>query len=189
MNIKYLSCAETAKRLRRALKTCFPGVKFSVRSKTYSGGGSITVYWWDGPAADDVERVAMIFEGACFDGMIDLKTANEHWLLPDGSVTWARTNVGHSFEQAEVYDKPEPEAILVRLGADFVFCARRLTAAFLEPYARSVAQRWGHAIPVILQESREKGLEISAWANWPSTSEYEGARRELHHMIQQTAAE
>lgn len=37
---KYLSCAETAKLLRQALKESFPGVKFSVRSSVYSGGAN-----------------------------------------------------------------------------------------------------------------------------------------------------
>lgn len=36
--MRYLSCAETAKLVRQALKEAFPGVKFGVRSSTYSGG-------------------------------------------------------------------------------------------------------------------------------------------------------
>ncbi len=39
----YLSCAETAKMIRQVLKESFPGVKFSVKSSTYSMGASITV--------------------------------------------------------------------------------------------------------------------------------------------------
>ena len=45
METKYLSCAETAKLVRTALKKNFPGVKFSVRSSVYSGGASIDVSW------------------------------------------------------------------------------------------------------------------------------------------------
>ena len=40
---KYFTCAETAKLIRQSLKEAFPGVKFSVRSSTYSGGASIDV--------------------------------------------------------------------------------------------------------------------------------------------------
>lgn len=43
MATKYLSCAETAKLIRQALKEAFPDMKFGVRSKTYSGGASIDV--------------------------------------------------------------------------------------------------------------------------------------------------
>jgi hypothetical protein len=46
---QYLSCAETAKLVRKVLKTAFQGVKFSVRSDTYSGGASIDIRWTDGP--------------------------------------------------------------------------------------------------------------------------------------------
>lgn len=93
---KYLSCAETAKLVRQALKESFPGVKFSVRSDVYSGGASIRVRYLDGPALGMVESVAKFFEGAYFDGMIDYKGSRTHKL--DGE--------------------------LVHLGANFVFVDR-----------------------------------------------------------------
>lgn len=44
MNTKrYVSVADMAKELRKALKAAFPGQKFSVTSKSYSGGASIHV--------------------------------------------------------------------------------------------------------------------------------------------------
>jgi len=67
------TCAETAKLIRAALKQHFPGVKFSVRSSTYSGGASIRVRWNFGPREKDVDRIAKRFSGATFDGMQDLK--------------------------------------------------------------------------------------------------------------------
>jgi len=69
----YVSCADTAKLIRKALKESFPGVKFSVRSKTYSGGASINIGYEDGPTNDMVKSVISPFEGAYFDGMIDYK--------------------------------------------------------------------------------------------------------------------
>ena len=69
-DVHYLTCAETAKLVRTALRESFPGVKFSVRAKTYSGGASISVWWTDGPMRADVEAVARQFEAADFDGMI-----------------------------------------------------------------------------------------------------------------------
>ena len=96
---EFLSAAETAKLLRQALAQAFPGVKFRVRSKTYSGGASIDVDWLEGPAHDEVDRVAQRFSGATFDGMIDLKEYKPAVEL-----------AGH--------DRP------VHFGADFVFCRR-----------------------------------------------------------------
>lgn len=77
---KYIGVADVAKLLRKALKESFPGVKFSVRSKSYSGGSSISVSYVDGPSVGLVESVAKMFEGAYFDGMIDYKGSVNHRL-------------------------------------------------------------------------------------------------------------
>lgn len=113
---KYLSVADTAKLVRQALKAAFPGVKFSVRSDSYSGGASIRVRWTDGPTVKVVEAVTNRYRGADFDGMQDLKTYREDTLiaLSDGSV----------------------EA--VHFGADFIFGERDLSEGYLaelEPLA------------------------------------------------------
>ena len=94
--VEYLTCAETAKLIRKALKEEFPKVKFSVRSSTYSGGASIRVNWIDGPLEKAVEAVAGAFAGATFDGMIDLKSHHDS----------------------------EYEGRTVSFGADYVFCSR-----------------------------------------------------------------
>jgi hypothetical protein len=111
---QYLSCAETTQLVRRALLEVFPGTKFSVRSRVYSGGASIDVSWKDGPRRERVERLAKNYEGADFDGMQDLKTYHDTVLAgPNG-------------------------ARLVHFGADFVFCSRTLT---LEQELTEQAQR------------------------------------------------
>jgi hypothetical protein len=69
---KYISVTDTAKMLRKDLKSTFPGVKFSVRSKSYAGGASIDVHWTDGPTESQVNRVLYRYSGATFDGMRDL---------------------------------------------------------------------------------------------------------------------
>jgi hypothetical protein len=96
-----LSVAETAKLVRAELKREFPGVKFSVRSSSYSGGASIDVRWTDGPTGKDVDRVLKPYEGARFDGMTDLKYGADHWLCP---VHGARTAAifGNSYDSDSV---------------------------------------------------------------------------------------
>ncbi|MDP3554840.1 LPD29 domain-containing protein [Methylocystis sp.] len=115
---RYLSCADTAKLIRRALKEAFPEVKFSVRSHVYSGGASINVGWTDGPTTKQVERVAKTFEGAYFDGMTDYKGG--YSCAIDG----------------------EP----VSFGADFVFCNRDVSAdqemKAADIFARTPRTRW-----------------------------------------------
>jgi len=127
---RYLTAAETAKLLRPALAANFPGVKFSVRSDTYSMGASIRVHWTDGPRTWQVEKVARRFEGADFDGSIDLKTSRQHWLTPDGKVGFAHTSgsEGSMGYIPETFGDPiGPQVELVHLGADSVSCSRTVT--------------------------------------------------------------
>jgi Large polyvalent protein associated domain 29 len=114
MSREYVSCADTAKLIRAALKEALSGVKFSVQSKTYSGGASITVGWVDGPNEAQVKAVAGRFAGATFDGMIDLKS----------SVT-------------SLYNGKE-----VRFGADFVFYRREFSDAAVEKAIDSVFAKY-----------------------------------------------
>lgn len=115
MTRKYLSCAETAKLVRQALKESFPGVTFGVRSKTYSGGASITVHWIDGPTSGQVDAVAKRFEGASFDGMIDLKSYH------DGMLDGQR----------------------VHFGADYVFTERKHSAEAMRRALDIIGAKWG----------------------------------------------
>lgn len=59
-----LSTAETAKEVRKALKSSFPGIKFSVRISIYANGSSISVTWTDGPTEQAIKEVTCEFEGA-----------------------------------------------------------------------------------------------------------------------------
>jgi hypothetical protein len=112
---RYIGVADTAKLVRAALKKEFPGVKFRVRSSSYSGGASIDVRWTDGPPSKAVEKVAKRFEGSTFDGMIDLKSHHDSYL--DGE--------------------------MVSFAADYVFCQRDTTRALLEQVIPVVRKRYG----------------------------------------------
>ena len=96
IQMKYISCVDTAKLIRAALKESFAGVKFSVTSSQYAGGASITIKYVDGPTSKQVEAVVKIFEGSYFDGMQDYKGQN--YAAIDGQE--------------------------IRFGADFVFVNR-----------------------------------------------------------------
>lgn len=114
MEKKYISCADTAKLIRANLKSTFPGVKFSVKSDSYSGGASIRIRWTDGPFLKEVEKVAKQYEGATFDGMIDLK----------------------EYKDSLVYFDGEDTPTVVKFGADFVFCDRDLSPAYMEQLSK-----------------------------------------------------
>src|SRR5262245_19571718 len=160
---EYLSCAETAKLLRVQLKRAFPGIKFSVRSSTYAGGASSRVGWTDGATSAAVDRVCAPFRGGDFDGMIDLKTYNHHWLEPDGSSTLAYaegTEGSRGYLPKQYGDPPSPNSRLVSYGADFVFAERDVsaewTAEILDHFEavlgrelpRDLREQWGYEVPL-----------------------------------------
>lgn len=139
----HLSCAETAKLVRKALKLAFPGTKFSVRSSSYSMGASISVSWTDGPTQSAVNKVIGVYAGANFDGMIDLKTYNDHWLNPDGTVALAKAGGQGSTHPEYLGDPPSPNARLVSFGADFVHGYRRTSDEHREVAKRQIAEFLG----------------------------------------------
>jgi hypothetical protein len=120
---RYISCAGTAKLVRAALKAAFPAVKFSVRSETYSGGASIDVRWTDGPTVEQVEAVAKPFSGGSFDGMTDCM--NYHSSTLNGE--------------------------RVHYAADFVFCIRHISVAFLGRVAAQVCATYDQPVPPIAE--------------------------------------
>lgn len=133
---EYLTVAETAKLLRKALKEAFPTTKFGVRSHSYSMGASITITYTDGPAEDAVKEIARQFEGAEFDGMIDLK----------------------SYKRSQYNGKE------VQFGADYVFVERELSEEIKQKLAQKLAEENGLEFKGDLGESFELGNRFDNFA-------------------------
>jgi len=70
-NSKKTGWALGASNLRKELRAAFPGVKFSVKSESYSMGCSISVSWQDGPTSKAVNAIADKYQYGTFDGMTD----------------------------------------------------------------------------------------------------------------------
>lgn len=67
MSTKYISHADTNKKIRIALRAAFSGAKFSVTKY----GGTTYVKWTGGPTEKEVRGIVDYFAGATFDGMTD----------------------------------------------------------------------------------------------------------------------
>lgn len=106
---KTSSHALGAANIRRELKRAFPGVRFSVRSKSFSGGDSIDVYWTDGPLSSEVDEIARKYQEGSFDGMTDSYNYNRDNVFPD-----------------------------IFGGAKYVFCNRRESPALVVKAAASM---------------------------------------------------
>lgn len=117
--IKRYTTKQTAKMIREALKTYFPGTKFSVRKEEYTGGSTINVRWVDGASEDSVARIVKYFEGATFDGMRDLKEYKK---------------------KTELNEKGEE--IRVQYGVDWVHVNRRYSHNFVYQVAKYVIDEY-----------------------------------------------
>lgn len=149
---RHLRPAEVAKLIRPRLKKVFPGTKFSVRTRTYSGGASINVQWTDGPSEDAVREVVGAFQGARFDGMIDLGYSVDHWLLPDGTVQVAidrGTEDSRGTRPAHATAKPHEDAELVSFGTLYVSPSRTVSPALARKVLAKLAERWGFEAPEV----------------------------------------
>ena len=63
--------AQVAALIRKDLKAAFPGIKFSVRSETYSGGDSVNVNYENGVPTEQVYKMLSDYKDGDFDGMTD----------------------------------------------------------------------------------------------------------------------
>lgn len=100
------SVKETAAAMRKALKTAFPGVKFSVRMATGTAYGWIDVAWADGPSDTQVRQITRVFQDSYYDGMSDCYRhtggewnccgVNSHRSITEEGMEAARRATGHS---------------------------------------------------------------------------------------------
>ena len=132
--LRQIDVTETAKLIRKRLKREFPGIQFQVRSSRYAGGASISLAWKDGPIAAEVKAITAQYEAARFDGMIDMKVEQDHFLMPDGSVQvryagGTESNLGtlQTVDNRTMDDELPPGAELVRFGADHITLSRLIT--------------------------------------------------------------
>lgn len=142
---RWISTVDTAKLIRSVLKRAFPGTKFSVRSRSYSGGSAILIRWTDGPTDLEVSGLTDGFEGGGFDGSIDLAYYIESWLRPDGTATPARSpGTEGSRGSVPAFDnpRPQPDAELVAFSAKYVSTSRE-TSLDLERIGRDLCELQG----------------------------------------------
>ena len=68
--------------LKTELTRAFPGIRFSVKSESYSGGSSLRVSWQFGPTTAQVQPFADKYKEGSFDGMTDSYHHNHENVWP-----------------------------------------------------------------------------------------------------------
>ena len=149
---RYIDVAETAKMIRKVLKGKFPNTKFSVRSSRYAGGSSISISWFDGPTAKDVDAIVKPYESKGFDGMIDMAYYKSSYLLPDGSVVYgASSGTENSMGTAPAYEAELPEgAVEVSFGSDYVFTTRHCSVELMQKAVKETAEKFGFDMDMVM---------------------------------------
>ncbi len=86
-----------ARNLRAQLKARWPGVKFAVTTKRYTGGSSISVRWIDGPAVSLVDAIADRYQAGRFDGQTDCYDYSDSaWARAFGDAKYVFTSRDYS---------------------------------------------------------------------------------------------
>lgn len=130
METVYVSCKDSAKLIREALKKAFPTVKFSVRISHY---GAVDIHWTDGATQRQVEAVTNYYKGSTFDGSIDL--ASNTFRIEDGK----RVNYGSDYISCVRYHSP-----LALQMALFTLCDRYGIVLPQRVYVRE--SKWGNSL-------------------------------------------
>ncbi len=74
--------AAAAKMIRTELKALFPSVKFSVKSKSFSGGDAVRVKWENGPTKNEVSEITGKYQAGSFNSMEDIYEYDNDTDLP-----------------------------------------------------------------------------------------------------------
>jgi hypothetical protein len=92
--------AQTASAIRKELRAKFPGIKFVVRSSTFSMGNAVDIEWVDGVHTSEVDKIVNKYQYGNFNGMIDLyEYSNKRNDIPQ--VKYVMTQRTISFELAK----------------------------------------------------------------------------------------
>lgn len=152
---KYISATETAKIVRKILKENFNGIKFSVRSETYSMGSAVNVSWTDGPTQQEVDDVVGYLCGSGFDSMNDMKYTIHHWILPDGRIVIAPRDKLCPYDATEV------------VFADHISTTRKYSNELMSKIVNYINKKFGvdNSVRIIEFDNGRCGMETLNYDN------------------------
>jgi len=64
--------AQVGQLIRKELKQAYPLIKFSVTSRSFAGGDSVSIRWEDGPTSRAVEKITCEYVAGDFNAMEDI---------------------------------------------------------------------------------------------------------------------
>ncbi len=122
--MKHVETKEAAKLIRKVLKRNFSGIKFSVRTNSYSMGSHVSIEWTDGPTERAVDAAVAPFYGVGFNSMDDSTFYTSTTMSnDDGTVEEVRFSGSRPSCSRNISD-----AIALELGAELAAVAGDFTA-------------------------------------------------------------
>ena len=97
--------AECAKAIRTELKSIWPRVKFTVKSRNFAGGNAVDISWEFGPTSKQVEKITDKYQHGSFDGMTDC-------------YNYSKTTTAHSAKYVHTH-RHTPEAVHLQMCRDY----------------------------------------------------------------------
>lgn len=145
--------ARAAKNMRMQLKGAFPGVKFSIKSRSFAGGDSVDVSWVLGPTTGEVDAIIGRYEPGSFNGMEDIYEYDRDAVRSAFRAVMGATKYAHS--QREI-----PQELRERVEADLRAC---VTGVAEHEWYRHVST----ALDVSFVGGEYDGLDNSQMIGWP----------------------
>lgn len=94
------SAANCAAAIREELKKAFPGIKFSVKSDTFSGGNSVHIEWTNGPTDDQVRDIVRKYQYGSFNSMDDCyEYTNNRQDIPQAKYVQTRREISNDVNE------------------------------------------------------------------------------------------
>lgn len=146
---RWIPTKDVAKIVRAYLKKTYPGVKFSVRSDSYSGGSAVRVsvpYTWTHEQERELWSTLSPWGSSGFDGMTDNSYSKGHTMCPEHFVTLIQVDA-HFGTDGYIGDPCCANAEVVHIGASYV----------------SVSREWQRPDGITWASGARKGDVINGW--------------------------
>ena len=86
------SLIAASKNMKIELALAFPGVRFSIKTRRFSGGDAIDVSWTDGPTSKQVDEIIDRYSAGSFDGMEDIYNYSRNaWIEAFGAAKYVHS--------------------------------------------------------------------------------------------------
>ena len=85
--------AEVAKLIRKELKEKYPGIKFMVRSRSFTGDNDVNIDYINGVPTDEIRKIVNKYEAGSFDGMTDMYNYDYDKTGPTAKYIFANRNI------------------------------------------------------------------------------------------------